>query len=300
MGAVSGLSIRAVAAASGVNEATLRMWESRHGFPAPQRLPSGHRRYSEGDVEAVRLVQRARAEGLSLATAIERAQRLGETPRPSVFAAIRDRFPELQPQLLRKPVLVRLSHALEDECCQRATRPLLFASFQHERFYRAAEARWRELSRTAELAVVFADFASPRTRAKRPARVSLDSTDELMREWIIVCDAPDLAACLIAWERPPDAPRTRLFETIWTVERPVVRDAARICADLAARANPELVAGIRERLADTPATHESDLRHAVSLAGRMVLYALEDGPAYPPPAQHAKRRSTHSGERAPR
>jgi len=33
-----GLSIREISAASGVNEATLRMWETRHGFPAPTRF----------------------------------------------------------------------------------------------------------------------------------------------------------------------------------------------------------------------------------------------------------------------
>ena len=94
-----GLSIREIAAASGVNEATLRMWEARHGFPAPTRLPSGHRRYSERDVAAVRSVLRARAEGLSLATAIERARRLGEERVPSVYAAIRER---VSPRSIRR------------------------------------------------------------------------------------------------------------------------------------------------------------------------------------------------------
>jgi DICT domain-containing protein len=268
-----GLSIREIAAASGVNEATLRMWEARHGFPAPTRLPSGHRRYSERDVAAVRSVVRARAEGLSLATAVERARRLGEERVPSVYAAIRERFPELDPQEMPKRALIELSRAIEDECALRAHRPILFGSFQHERFYRAVEDRWRELSRTAELAIVFADFGSRRSRVKRPVRVPLDARDELMREWMIVCDAPNMAACLIGWERPP-ARGERIFEVVWTVERPIVRDAARICADLAARTDPDLVAGVRERLADNPAVDASDLRNAVSLAGRMVHYAI--------------------------
>ena len=271
--AADGLTIREISSASGVNEATLRMWETRHGFPVPTRLPSGHRRYSDGDLEAVRSVLRARAEGLSLATAIERARRLGERGVPSVYAAIRERFPALDAQEMSKRALIRLSTAIEDECALRAQRPLLFASFQQERFYRAVEDRWRELSRTAELAIVFADFASTRGRAKQPVRISLAPGDELMREWMVICDAPNMAACLIGWERPPSRGE-RVFEVLWTVERPVVREAARICADLAARAEPELVAGIRERLADTPAMDESDLRNAVSLASRMVHYAV--------------------------
>jgi DICT domain-containing protein len=268
-----GLTIREISSASGVNEATLRMWEMRHGFPAPTRLPSGHRRYSERDLEAVRSVLRARTEGLSLATAIERARRLGEQGAPSVYAAIRERFPALDPQEMPKRALIRLSSAIEDECALRAHHPLLFASFQQERFYRSVEDRWRELSRTAELAIVFADFTSTRSRAKRPVRVALDPADELMREWMVVCDAPNMAACLIGWERPP-ARGERVFEVLWTVERPVVREAARICADLAARSEPELVASVRERLADTPAMDETDLRNAVSLASRMVHYAV--------------------------
>ena len=267
------LTIREIAVASGVNEATLRMWETRHGFPTPTRLQSGHRRYSERDLEAVRSVLRARAEGLSLATAIKRARRLGEQPVPSVYSSTRERFGELDPQVLPKRALIQLSRAVEDECALRAHRPILFGGFQQARFFRAVEPRWRELSRTAEVAIVFADFGPRRSRAKRPVRVSLDPADELVREWMIVCDAPNMAACLLAWERPPAAGHGREFEAIWTVERPVVRHAARICADLAARTDPALVAGLRERLADTPAVGEADLRNAVSLASRMVHYA---------------------------
>ena len=42
----AGLTIREVVQRTGVEAPTLRMWEQRHGFPDPQRLPSGHRRYS--------------------------------------------------------------------------------------------------------------------------------------------------------------------------------------------------------------------------------------------------------------
>src|SRR5690348_611831 len=102
MASATGLSIGDLAAGSGVNEATLRMWESRHGFPVPQRLESGHRRYTERDLEAVRSVVRARAEGLSLASAIERARQLLSEQAPSVYATLRDAFPELQPYVLSK------------------------------------------------------------------------------------------------------------------------------------------------------------------------------------------------------
>ncbi len=49
------------------------MWERRHGFPCPARLPSGHRRYGERDVEAVARIAAQRAVGtpLALSRAIE-------------------------------------------------------------------------------------------------------------------------------------------------------------------------------------------------------------------------------------
>jgi len=274
----TGLSIGDLAAGSGVSEATLRMWESRHGFPQPARLKSGHRRYSERDLEAVRSVVRAREEGLSLASAVERAQRLAVEQAPSVYAALRERFPQLQPHVLRKPSVLRLSRALEDECALRARRPVVFGAFQQERFYRQSASRWRELTRTAEVAVVFADFPRARRPRHAPAEVPLETSAEMRREWVAVFDAPNLGACLAAWERPARESEDRVFETIWTVERGVARQAARICADLAATVQPDLVEEVRERLADEPAPAPEDVRTAVAVASRMVVYATgEDG-----------------------
>ena len=53
--------------------------------------------------------------------------------------------------------------------CARASAGVLIGSFQTERFYRQSERRWRELARTASIAVALADFsrAAPATRATR-------------------------------------------------------------------------------------------------------------------------------------
>ena len=66
------LTIREIAARSGVPAGTLRMWEERYGFPKPQRLPSGHRRFTQDHADQVRAVVAAREAGLSLPAAIER------------------------------------------------------------------------------------------------------------------------------------------------------------------------------------------------------------------------------------
>ena len=270
----TGLSIGDIASRSGVAVGTLRMWESRYGFPHPERLPSGHRRYSEDDLERVRIVLRAREGGLPLAMAIERARRLSDEPRPSVYGALRERFPHLHPHLLPKSLLRHISEAIEDECCARAPRPTLFACFQNERFYRQAQARWSALARTAETAVVMADFAQPANPSSGPVEVPLAPDDPMVSEWVVVCDSAELSACLAAWERPTAPGTERHFETVWTVEPAVVREAARVCCDLAARREPEAVAGARERLADRPPpASEHYLRAAVELTTRALLYA---------------------------
>jgi DICT domain-containing protein len=266
------ISIGELVSRTGVNEGTLRMWERRHGFPAPERLPSGHRRYSEADVALVLQVVRDRAAGLSLAAAIERAREAGE-PEPSIFAGVRRRRPELQATRLRKPILLALSRAIEDESCARAERALLFGSFQRERFYRQSERRWRELARTAELAIVFADFARTRRPARAPVELALDDAAPMQREWAIVCEAPGHAVCMAGIELP--APRrrperAREFEVIWSLEPEVVRAASEICLGLARRVDPRVVDGVGERAASAPPAPAEQLRLATAIASRAL------------------------------
>jgi DICT domain-containing protein len=270
------LSMREMSARSGVTEGTLRMWEARHGFPVPHRLPSGHRRYSELELKRVCSVAAAREHGLSLATAIAQARSISEEVRPSVFAALRDRFPHLQPQLLSKRALLCLSRAIEDEMCARAERGVLFGCFQRERYYRDTEPRWRELARTSERAVVLADFSEKRAGGDGPAEVPIGGHDPLRREWVLVCDAPRFAACLSGVERPTVNGGPRSFETIWTIEALPVREAARVCCELTARSAPELVAGLGERLLDPIPAVRDEVRTAVELTTRMVRYAISE------------------------
>jgi DICT domain-containing protein len=269
------LTIREIARQTGVPEGTLRMWETRYGFPVPERLPSGHRRYNEDDVQRVRQVSRDRESGMSMPAAIERALQLASEPEASIFAGVRRRRPDLQPYLLAKRTLIGLSHAIEDECAARAERPVLFGSFQRERFYRDAESRWRELSRTAETAVVFADFDEPRTPEHAPAELPIEREDPLGREWSLICDAPQYAAFLSAWERPgqdgvPDLERR--FETVWSVEPRLVREASRIAAGFVERTRPDLLDPIVERLRHTPPPSGEELRLVGALTNRMVAY----------------------------
>ena len=276
------MTMREMSARSGVSEATLRMWELRHGFPKPQRRSSGHRRYSELDLVRVRAVLRARESGLSLQAAIDLATSQDDEQPPSVYAALRERFPGLESQLLPKRALIIMSRAIEDECLARAERPVLFGCFQRERFYRQSERRWRELSRTAERAVALADFRRLRRPRQAPAEVPIRAGEPIAREWAIVCESPSFAACMTGWERPREPHDERLFEAAWTVEAPAVRLAAQVCWRLASQAAPELLADLRERLYDAPVSREHELRSATQLSTRMVRYATESRPGSSP------------------
>jgi MerR family transcriptional regulator, light-induced transcriptional regulator len=268
------LTTAQLAARTGLPAGTLRMWESRHGFPAPARLPGGHRRYSERDVEAVVEVLRLRRQGLSLPAAVERARRVQTPSEQSVFAGLRRRRPDVAPITLPKRVVLAMSHAIEDEYLARATSGLVFGAFQRERFYRQAQRRWRELARTADLAVAVAAFARAAQPPGEPVEVPIQVRHPLAREWTLLIDAPGAHACLAAWElpsedEPPD--RERRFEVMWSFEPEVVRTASEVASELLWTLSPDS-AGRLPDLGDVAATGAQELRFAAALAQRTVGY----------------------------
>ncbi len=228
---------------TGVTAATLRVWESRYGFPVPHRRASGHRRYDERHVSTILDVVRRRAHGVRLDVAITQAQAADDpttsVEASSVFARLRRTHPQLMPHRLSKTTLLGLSHAIEDELCARSGRALVFGAFQSERHFRSAEARWRDVSRTTSSTYAIADFALETEAAGDVHLVSLPVGHAMLREWNVVCDAPDLPVALTAWELPGQhgvADADRRFEAIWTVDPTAVREAATVCARVAASA----------------------------------------------------------------
>lgn len=278
------LTIGDLAERTGLAPATLRVWESRHGFPRPVRLESGHRRYDERDVDLVQQVLRRRDSGSRLevaiaAVALAQASVTDPPQAPSIYATMRRLQPGLQPQRLKKSTLLALSWAIEDECCSRAEKPMIFGAFQKEQYYRAAEERWTELARVARHTMVFAGF--PADDAAEPRGVGgttfvqLPDDAPMRREWAVVCDAPVYPAMLTAWELPgqssvPD--KQRLFECIWTVEPGAVREAARTCAQVAQQFGNEEAVPLLYELADDPPPPPPELLQATALLNRVVAY----------------------------
>jgi DNA-binding transcriptional MerR regulator len=63
-------NVRAVAQQTGLSAATLRAWERRYGFPAPQRTASGYRLYSSRDIRLLRWLKGQLERGLSISQAV--------------------------------------------------------------------------------------------------------------------------------------------------------------------------------------------------------------------------------------
>jgi MerR family transcriptional regulator, light-induced transcriptional regulator len=195
-------------------------------------------------------------------------------PDPSVFAGVRGRHPDLPVHVLPKRLLLALTFAIEDECGAQAQRPVLVGSFQRQRFWASARARWSDLAVSAEQAVVFADF--PRSRQDGPlTEIAVPPDSPMRREWSLICDAPDHPGCVAGWERPgqegrPDS--ARIFEAVWSVDPRVVRSAARIGIGLAAAAAPALGIATSARLAEDAEPASPDLRRAGGLLERTLDY----------------------------
>lgn len=265
----AGLTISAVAARTGVTVAALRAWEQRFGFPVPDRLPGGHRRYAEAEVERIRRVVAERERGRSLEAAIDLVVRAAapDTAGATVFAGLRRARPDLPTHVIGRRTMLALSLAIEHECCARADRPHLTAAFQREEVYRRAQDRWDDLTRTAAASIVFAQFRRSRTTRAGVREIAIAASSPLQREWSVVCDAADSAAMLAGWERSDGR-----FEAMWSVEPEVVRLATQVARRLAAEQAPRIVLPeppVAQGWVEDPT---QTLRRATALTNRVVAH----------------------------
>jgi DICT domain-containing protein len=270
------LSIGELASRTGLTPAVLRTWEARHGFPVPERAASGHRWYSESDVDLVQRVLHRQRAGVRLDAAIREVAASAGAPTMSVFAMLRGDHPHLVPQRLRKPTLLALSRAIEDEYLAWAEPGVVCASFQRERFYHASKARWSELARRSRWSLVFADFTHQSDpEPKEPARVPLSSEAPMRREWAVVAESSRVGVCLAGWETPGQddvSDRDRAFEVVWTIDPHAIRQALRTCAEVASVAGLALASDLLDELDQRPIVVEADPTRASALFSRAIGY----------------------------
>src|SRR3954470_11434673 len=64
-------NLKAVVQETGLKPDTLRAWERRYGLPDPQRTESGHRLYSQNDINMLKWLSMRQEEGMSISRAVE-------------------------------------------------------------------------------------------------------------------------------------------------------------------------------------------------------------------------------------
>ena len=97
------LSISAVERDTGLSKDTLRVWERRYGFPAPERDGLGERAYPVDQVEKLRIIKRlldgGHRPGRVVSLPLDELERLSEQPVARVAPPAGNDPPDLQPYL---------------------------------------------------------------------------------------------------------------------------------------------------------------------------------------------------------
>ncbi|MBK8046210.1 MAG: MerR family transcriptional regulator [Anaerolineales bacterium] len=99
-------NLKAVVRETGLKPDTLRAWERRYGVPTPQRTDSGHRLYSQHDIDILKWLLARQNEGMSISRAIELWHRLeldGVDPLHATAPPGAQRGAEPRPNLVSIP-----------------------------------------------------------------------------------------------------------------------------------------------------------------------------------------------------
>lgn len=268
------LTISEVAERTGIPASTLRMWESRYGFPKPRRPRGSHRRYSGEDCRALLEVKRARSRGLDMRQAVASGVAAARRAQDSLYNGLRLRHPELPVLALPESFMLALSRAMEKTALEHAD-GVLVGAFQRRPAYQVVEPVWQQLATDARAVVLFADF--PRAEHDGTTwHVPVGIDSPLADEWAVVCDTPRWWGCVVGREASEGArPGQRVFDAMWSLEPAVVRDASRIAAELACSELPELSDAVSGRLQHQPAARPSTLREASHFTNRVLEELLD-------------------------
>lgn len=169
----------------------------------------------------------------------------------SIVEELLQAIPQLRPQLYFKTSLTALSHAMEDQVLAGTEQPLVIASFQQERFYRQEASRYDRIADvTQQVYVLSARGTSFTNRSGSYETIAFEEEDALTQEWHLVVMGLTYSACLICRERSPvplvsradgtALEQTRRFEGIWTQDRYVSQQAAKLLLARIERYRPEL------------------------------------------------------------
>ncbi|XGB41555.1 MAG: ATP-binding protein [Nodosilinea sp. LVE1205-7] len=190
---------------------------------------------------------------------------------PSVVEELLTAIPQLRPRLYFKTSLTALSHAMEDHILAGMGGSLVIASFQQERFYQQEANRYLRIAQLSDQLYVLSgegtSFSS--NSHSNYETIIFGPEDALTQEWHLVVIGFDYQACLICRERlstddQSSLDQTRRFEGIWTQDRYVSQQAAKILLHRIAIYRPEIAAQ----------TARMETRHLLPLA--TLSHRLDD------------------------
>lgn len=104
----------AAAAMLGVSPSTLRSWERRYGFPAPQRTAGGHRQFELAEVEALRAAFQE-TQNVSSAIAVARERGAGPASPRRLAAALSAFDQDAADRLLEEALATRALERVVEE-----------------------------------------------------------------------------------------------------------------------------------------------------------------------------------------
>jgi DICT domain-containing protein/signal transduction histidine kinase len=145
---------------------------------------------------------------------------------------------------------------MEDLVLNDSDTPLVIASFQRERFYRQEAHRYKRISyKTNQVYVLAAPETDFGNSSQDYETIAFEPTDALAQEWHLVVIGQQYASCLLCREKiipPTESPQrtvmdtNRRFEGIWTFDRSVTLQAAKLLLDRIAIYRPELTSKINQ------------------------------------------------------
>jgi DICT domain-containing protein/signal transduction histidine kinase len=162
-------------------------------------------------------------------------------------------LPHLRSQLYYKSTLTALSHAMEDLVLagNNRDRPLILANFQQERYYHPEARRYQRIARHSDQIYVLAAPDSAFTDDSVPyTTIALNPDDTLAQEWHLIIISQRYTACLVCQEYASpidvDIDSARQFKGIWTFDRTVSLQAARLLLEKILEYRPELAEQIQK------------------------------------------------------
>ncbi len=133
--------IQSVAEMTGIPASTLRAWEQRYGFPAPERTASSYRVYSPEDVELIHRVRALCDAGMAPAEAVAEVLEGGSRSKPPSIDPVR--APATGGPLAAQ--IVSAAEAVEPAALEAAIRSAMLVGSREVALAEAIEPAWATL-----------------------------------------------------------------------------------------------------------------------------------------------------------